>query len=68
MVVSKTDLRIDEQYIQVSMELKMLIAIVQEYPSHAEVLKSQLPIGESVLSNEDRSPPQGIGHEKGFIP
>jgi hypothetical protein len=49
-------------------ELKMLITIVQEYPSNTETLKSQPPIGESILSDENWNPLQGIGHEKGFIP
>jgi hypothetical protein len=67
MVISKTDLGIDEEDIQISMELKMLIAIIQEHPSNIEPLKSQLPVGKSILSDKDGNSLEGLGHLKRLI-
>ena len=67
MMVSKTNVRVDEQDIEVSMEGKMLIAIVQQQPFHAKSFESDPTICKSIFPDEDRDPLTNLGHQKGFI-
>jgi hypothetical protein len=67
-MVSKTDVRVDEQDVEVSMEGKMLKAIVQQQPFHSKSLKSDPTICKSIFPDEDRHPLTDLSHQKGFVP
>ncbi|MBP1695218.1 MAG: hypothetical protein H6Q41_406 [Deltaproteobacteria bacterium] len=45
----------------------MLIAIVQQQPFRAKLLKSDSTICKSIFPDEDRDPFTNLSHQKGFI-
>jgi len=66
-MVPETDVGIDEQDVQISMELKMLIAIVQEQSTNTESSKCDLTRTVSIFSNENGDAVKGLSHQEGFI-
>ena len=67
-LVSETNVRVDEQDIEVPVEGEMLVAIVQQQPFRAKLLKSDSTIGKPIFPDEDRDPLANLSHQKGFIP
>jgi hypothetical protein len=61
-MVSETNVRVDEQDIEVSMEGKMLIAVVQQQPFRAKSFKSDPTICKSIFPNEDRDSLANLSH------
>ena len=67
MIIAKTDLRIDEQDIQISMELKILITIIEEESANMELLKRHLSIYESIFADKNGNSLKGFGHKKRLV-
>jgi hypothetical protein len=66
-MVSKTDMGVDQEDVDVSMNRKVLVAIVQQQPLDTESLKSNLSIYKSIFSDQDGDALASLSHQKGFV-
>jgi len=67
MVVPESEGGVNKHNVKVSMEAKVLKAIIEQDPLHAEPLERHLTISESIFANEDRNLWEPLGHEKRLI-
>jgi hypothetical protein len=67
MLVSESERRINEQNVKISMEAKILKAIIKQDPSYSESLECYLTISGSIFADEDRNLWEPLSHEKRFI-
>jgi hypothetical protein len=67
MMISKAERGVNQNDVKISVKCNMLKPIIQDESADREPLQSVLAVPESILSDENRNPPQGLCHEEGFI-
>src|SRR4030042_3547696 len=66
--VSKTDIRVNEEDIQIPMKLEMLKAVVQQQPVDTKLMQGFLTGGKSVLADHDGRALEGFAHHVRLVP